>query len=121
MSTVDRIQTRHPDPAKAGANFDAAKSWAVREAILRAAPATGGGLRFADLPTRVAPRLSARAIPGGGSIGWYVTPSSSTSKPAASSPASPAPRRGAFSAPPRSVRVCAGIDRNAPGPGPLFL
>ena len=73
MSTVDRIQTRHPNPAKAGANFDAAKYWAVREAILRAVPATGGGLRFADLSTRVAPRLSARAIPGGGSIGWYVT------------------------------------------------
>ena len=73
MSTVDRIQTRHPDPAKAGANIDAAKYWAVREAILRVLPTDDEGLPFADLPTEVAARLPGRALPGGGAIGWYVT------------------------------------------------
>jgi hypothetical protein len=68
----ERVQCRHPDPAKSAPSIDRGMYEAVRDAILDAVPMRGEGLPFAQLPGEV----ERRTPPGmwsAASAGWYTT------------------------------------------------
>lgn len=70
---IERVQTRHPNPAKSMPRIERDVYDAFRTAILSVAPPAGYGVPFRDLP-----RLVTGQIPRGiheriGSVGWYVT------------------------------------------------
>ncbi|GAB4327551.1 MAG: hypothetical protein Kow0010_11080 [Dehalococcoidia bacterium] len=67
---VEALNVNHPGSRTP---VDAAKYRAVREAMLRAVPATDEGIAFQELPAAVQKQLPGGRIPGGGSIGWYTT------------------------------------------------
>lgn len=65
----DRIQTKHPDPAKQGVRIDRGKYEAVRHAITDAL-AKAGEMTFTELRSAVEARLTGSF---NGSIRWYYT------------------------------------------------
>ncbi len=69
---MDRIETLHPDPAKAGVRIERWKYDAVREAILDALPRKTPGLPFKELSGRVRSALSAEDLSKMGSVSWYT-------------------------------------------------
>jgi hypothetical protein len=68
----DRVQCRHPDPAKSAPSIDRGMYEVTRDAILAAVPMEGEGLPFAGL----AGEVERRTPPGTwatASVGWYTT------------------------------------------------
>lgn len=73
---ADKVATENITPGAGGVRIDAARYRAVRKAILEAVPPKSrqpDGIPFKDLPGAVRRLLPGGAIPGGGSISWYVT------------------------------------------------
>jgi hypothetical protein len=70
---IDRIQTRHPDPAKSMPRIERDVYDAFRTAILAVAPPKGDGVPFQDLPRLVKGQIPAGINQRIGSVGWYVT------------------------------------------------
>lgn len=71
--SVNRMQTRHPDPKKSMPAIEAWKYRTVRDAILKAVTKKGEGLPFKELPSRVRELLSADELSKLGSVSWYTT------------------------------------------------
>ncbi len=71
--TDDRIQTRHPDPARQAPRIPRWKYDAVRSALLDAVPAEDSGIAFADLPGAVRQSVGADTLERLGSVNWHVT------------------------------------------------
>ncbi len=69
---MDRFQTLHPDPAKAGVRIARWKYDAVKEAILAVIPEEGPGLPFKDLAGKVRSALSPEVCSRMGSVPWYT-------------------------------------------------
>lgn len=69
----DRIQLRHPDPAKVAPAICRIKYEAVRAALLAAIPRDGQGVPFKDLAARVTDLLPRETLDRIGSVGWYTT------------------------------------------------
>ncbi|HEY0486409.1 MAG TPA: hypothetical protein VGD72_09185 [Mycobacteriales bacterium] len=68
----ERVQCRHPDPAKSGPRIDRWLYDVTRAAILDAAPLRGDGLPLSTL----AGEVERRTPPGtwaAASVGWYTT------------------------------------------------
>jgi hypothetical protein len=68
----ERVQCRHPDPAKSAPSIARLLYDVTRAAILDAVPVRGEGLPFAALPGEV----ERRTPPGTwatASVGWYTT------------------------------------------------
>jgi hypothetical protein len=68
----ERVQCRHPDPAKSAPSIDRRLYDVTRDAILEAVPLRGEGLPFARLRDEV----ERRTPPGTwatASVGWYTT------------------------------------------------
>jgi hypothetical protein len=68
----ERVQCRHPDPAKSAPSIDRRIYDVTRAAIVDAVPTLGEGLLFALLPAEV----ERRTPPGTwatASVGWYTT------------------------------------------------
>lgn len=73
MASEKTVQTQHPDGSKELPRISEAKYQAVKRAILQAVPTTTAGIRFGDLPTRVADLLPASARETLGAVSWYET------------------------------------------------
>ena len=69
---MDRIETLHPDPAKAGVRIERWKYDSVRKAILGAVPREAPGLPFKELSGKVRSALSAEDLSRMGSVSWYT-------------------------------------------------
>jgi hypothetical protein len=70
---MDRIETRHPDPSKAGVRILRWKYDAVREAILGLLPLEEPGFPFKELAKGVKASLDPAVLEELGSVGWHTT------------------------------------------------
>lgn len=66
------IATRNPGKGKQGPRIDAGRYEAMKTALLAVIPASGEGVRFADLAGLVEKRLP-KATFAGASVPWYAT------------------------------------------------
>ena len=71
--SADRVQTRHPDPAKQAPSIPRWKYDSVKAALLSVVPASGDGVAFATLPDAVRQSLDATTLERLGSVNWHVT------------------------------------------------
>ena len=69
----ETIETLNVNPGVGGARVNKARYEAMREALLKAVPRSEEGIAFRALPNVVKEYLPGGELPGGGSIGWYVT------------------------------------------------
>ncbi|MCL4790346.1 MAG: hypothetical protein KJ070_26780 [Verrucomicrobia bacterium] len=72
-SREEKVLCRTPTPGKQPTRIDAGKFALVRKAILAVLPRRSPGVRFRDLPARVARKIPAAQRLALGSIPWYVT------------------------------------------------
>jgi len=68
---LERVQTLHPDPDRAGVRIDRRRYDAMARALLAVIPRRREGVPFADLARLVRPELAGTAFDRGGSIPWY--------------------------------------------------
>lgn len=69
----ETIETLNVNPGVGGARVNRARYEAMRKALLKAVPEGKDGIAFRELPNAVKVHLPGGELPGGGSIGWYVT------------------------------------------------
>lgn len=73
MPSDDKIQMWNVNTGRPDVKIDRDKYEAVKKAILKALPRKGSTISFKELPVAVEMNLPDGAIPGGGSVMWYVT------------------------------------------------